>query len=281
MDTKRVRPVVWLLAGGVFAAAALASAQQAPRGWGYRSDQRLSAPYREGLPEQRGGFGFCRLLYTSVRREPGGLGWSTDYPGADENIMLRLGQLTTTHTSRWADGMPGYAVVRASDPALFECPFLFASDVGTARFDDVEIDRLRTFLLKGGMLWVDDYWGRAAWASWEAELQRLLPGSVIVELPPDHALFETFYRVERVPQIPSIQFWRRSGGATSERGEESATPTLNAVLDDDGRILVLMSHNTDIADGWERENEDEDFFYRFTAEGYGVGINVLIWAMTR
>jgi hypothetical protein len=271
-----------LVAGVLLGAAALGTAQQVPDGWRrYRSDLRLSAPYREGLPERRGGFTFCRLLYTSVRREAGGLGWSTDYPGADENIMTRLGQLTTTHTSRWSDGMPGHAVVRATDPALFECPFLFASDIGTARFDDVEVERLRTFLLKGGMLWVDDYWGRAAWTSWERELQRLLPGSTIVELPLQHPLFETFYRVTRVPQIPSIQFWRRSGGATSERGAESATPTLNAVFADDDRILVLMSHNTDIADGWERENEDEDFFYRFTAEGYGVGLNVMIWAMTR
>jgi hypothetical protein len=274
----------WLLAGLLGAgavAAAVAVAQQAPRGWNRGTDLRLSAPLREGLPERRGGFTFCRLLFSSVRREAGGLGWSTDYPGADNNFSIRLGQITTTNVSGWLDGQPGYAVVRATDPGLFECPFLFASDIGTAGFAAIEIERLREYLLKGGFLWVDDFWGERAWAHWTAEIQRILPGSTIEELSLEHPLFATFYRVPRVPQIPSMQFWRRSGGATSERGAESARPTLSAIFDDHGNIMVLMSHNTDIADGWERETDDEDFFYRFTAEGYGVGINVAVWAMTR
>jgi len=83
-----------------------------------------------------------------------------------------------------------------------------------------------------------------------------------------------------VPQIPSIQFWRRSGGATSERGAESAEPHLRAIRDEHGRILVLMSHNTDIADGWEREGEDDAFFFAFSGDAYALGINIAMWALT-
>jgi hypothetical protein len=86
--------------------------------------------------------------------------------------------------------------------------------------------------------------------------------------------------VERLPQIPAIQFWRQSGGFTSERGFDSAEPRARAVFDAHGRVMVLMTHNTDISDAWEREGENEEFFYRFSIDGYAVGINVVLYALT-
>ncbi|HSJ30579.1 MAG TPA: DUF4159 domain-containing protein [Longimicrobiales bacterium] len=232
------------------------------------------------MPEQRGGFTFCRLLYNSVRAEPAGHGWNTDYPASDHNFMLRLSQLTTTDVSRWNDGEPGYAVVRATDRTLFECPFLFASDIGTARLSDEETLLLRQYLMKGGLLWVDDFWGDLAWDFWAETIRRVLPFYEITDLPPDHPLFTTAFVVPAVPQIPSIQFWRRSGGATSERGAASAEPHLRAIRDENGRIMVLMTHNTDIADGWEREGEDDDYFFSFSGDAYALGINIALWALT-
>lgn len=273
----RLLPQLLILCGALLSVTTVGAAQ-VPRGWrggGWRPD-----PLREGLPDRRGGFTFCRLLYTSVRREPLGHGWNTDYPGSDHNFLLRLSQLTPTPVSRWADGEPGYAVVRATDATLFECPFLFASDVGTVGFSEVEAARLREYLQKGGFLWVDDFWGDRAWEQWVREIERVLPGHVIVDLTPPHPLFATLYRVDAIPQVPSIQFWRRSRGATSEQGRESADPHLRAIFDARGRLLVLMSHNTDVADGWEREGEDDDFFYAFSPDAYALGINVAIWAMT-
>ncbi|HEX6308410.1 MAG TPA: DUF4159 domain-containing protein [Longimicrobiales bacterium] len=257
----------------------LASAAVHAQRWGGRGGWRPN-PLREGLPERRGGFTFCRLLYTSVRAEAAGHGWNTDYPASDHNFMLRLSQLTTTDVSAWMDGEPGYAVVRPTDRTLFECPFLFASDVGTADFTNEEVVLLRQYLLKGGFLWADDFWGEYAWSNWSELIRRVLPFFPIVDLPPDHALFASAYTVRTVPQIPSIQFWRRSGGATSERGAESAEPHLRGIFDERGRLLVLMSHNTDIADGWEREGEDDEFFFSFSGPAYALGINVVLWAMT-
>lgn len=239
-----------------------------------------NAPIREGLPEKNGGFTFCRLLYTSVRSEEGGLGWSTDYPGSDINFMIRLAQFTTTHISLWNDGEPGHAVVRASDPALYKCPFLAMSDAGTVGFTDRDATRLRDYLLKGGFLWADDFWGDRAWTQFSTQVQRILPEYQIVDIKPDHPLFSTYYAVKRVPQVPSIQHWRQTGGQTSERGPESAVPHIRGIFDEHGRLLVLMTHNTDIADGWEREGEDDQFFYAFSPEAYAMGLNVAIWAMT-
>ena len=94
-------------------------------------------------------------------------------------------------------------------------------------------------------------------------------------------LFSTLYELNHMPQITSIQFWRRSGGTTtSERGEESKTPHLRAIRDGKGRIMVLMSFNTDIGDAWERETEDIEFFYKFAHDGYALGIDALLHVMS-
>jgi hypothetical protein len=245
---------------------------------------RLAAPPRTRLPEWNGGidrgFTFCRLAYIQVRREAQGTGWSTDYPNAEHNFMTRISQLTNVDISLRPNGEPGYTVVTPMDSALFQCPFLFASDVGTAAFDTEEVERMNAYLRKGGFLWVDDFWGDYAWENWTRELQKILPGAEVIDLPLDHKLFAALYHVQRIPQVPSIQFWRRNGGATSERGQESAVPHLRAALDDKGRIAVLMSHNTDIADGWEREGEDDEFFARFSPDTYALGINIAVWAMS-
>lgn len=229
-----------------------------------------------------GYFNFCRGMFYSDRREYGGQGWWTDYPAADVNFSIRLSELTKTRVSRTGDREPNHLVVRLTDDELFKCPFIEMEDVGTARFSDEEVLRLRQYLLKGGFLWVDDFWGDWAWSQWVEEIQRVLPKKdyPIRPIDTDHAVFRTFFQVPRLPQIPSIAHWRRTGGETSERGEESAVPQMYAISDAHDRIMVLMTHNTDISDAWEREGEDPRFFYLFSPNGYSVGINVLMYTMT-
>jgi hypothetical protein len=229
-----------------------------------------------------GYFNFCRIMYESVRREAGGMGWWTDYPSADVNLSIRLAELTKVRISRQPSGDPNHLVVRLTDEALFQCPFAIIEDAGTAAFSPEEVERLRQWLLKGGFLWVDDFWGERAWEAWRRELGRVLPPAEypIVPLTMDHPIFKTLFEVRRLPQIPSIQFWRASGGLTSERGAESAEPDVYGISDRRGRLMVLMTHDTDIADAWEREGEDPDFFYRFSVDGYAVAINALLYTMT-
>jgi len=239
-----------------------------------------ATPIREGLPEVPGGFTLCRLQYTVVRNLPSGAGWSTDYPRGEFNLTTRLGELTSTWGSRWLNGDPGIAVVRPTDPDLFRCPFLFASDPGSGRLAAADVAALGEYFQKGGLLWVDDFWGEAAWRFWTEEIRKVLPDLPIVDMPLDHPLMSIVYQVDRIPQIPNIQHWRRSGGGTSEFGAETETPHMRAIFDDDGRLLVLMTHNTDIADGWEREMDDDAYFQLFSPDAYAIGINVLMWSMT-
>jgi hypothetical protein len=229
-----------------------------------------------------GAFSFCRGMYTSTRREQRGQGWRTDYPDADINFSIRLSELTKTRVSRLANGEPNHLVVRLTDDALFQCPFLEMEDVGTISLSDAEVKRLREYLLKGGFIWVDDFWGDWTMDAWLAEIGRVLPPRNYPVHPVNfnHPIFRTMFEVKTVPQIPSIQFWRMTGGETSELGSDSAQPTMSGISDARGRLMVLMTHNTDISDAWEREGEDPRFFYSFSPDGYAVGINVVLYAMT-
>ena len=245
--------------------------------WGW---YRMPPRFPEGTADRR--FTFARVMYRSVTRESRGQGWTTDYPSADINFMVRLSELTTTRISEDRASEPGHVVVTLTDDRLFNYPFIFMSDVGTAGLDDDEVVRLRAYLVKGGFLWVDDFWGPQAWEHWADQIGRVLPPSTypVFDIPPTHPIFRGLHEVDHIPQIPGIQFWRMTGGATSERGMMSEEAHFRGIADQHGRLLVVMSHNTDIADGWEREGEDYEFFYRFSVKAYAFGINVALHAMT-
>ena len=228
-------------------------------------------------------FVVCRLVYQSVRAEPMGIGWQTDYPYAEINLTTRLAELTKTRVSRDGGGHPNHFVVRLTDDELFNCPLTVASDVGSLGFRPEEIERLRNYLLKGGFLWVDDFWGTLAWRQWSTEIAKVLPPAKypIVDVPIKDPMLRSLFEMAEVPQITNIQFWRGvRGQSTSERGSDSLEVHLRAIRDTHGRVMVLMTHNTDVADSWEREGEDSAFFYQFSPNGYALGINVLLYAMT-
>ena len=228
-------------------------------------------------------FVVCRAAYRSVRSEAAGIGWRTDYPYAEINLTTRLSELTKTRVSRDENGTPNFYVVRLTDPTLFNCPFLVASDVGTLGFTESEVQTLRSYLLKGGFLWVDDFWGTPAWLQWQSQIARVLPTHEypITDIPLDDPMLRTLFDVKAIPQITNIQFWRRSGGrSTSERGDDSPHADFRGIADDKGRIMVVMTHNTDFGDSWERESESREFFEKFSPKGYALGIDVLLYAVT-
>jgi hypothetical protein len=242
----------------------------------------IAGPRMATLDSFDGSFQVCRGMY---RRNPRGVGggWNTDYPSADLNLSIRFSELTKAPVSRDASGGPNHLVVRLTDRELFRCPFLLMSEVGAAYFDEEDAARLREYFLKGGFLWVDDFWGSYAWKVWEEQISKVLPSGQypIQDLPADHAMLRTLFDLpEGVPQVPSINFWLGTGGATSERGSDSSEVHARAIFDDRGRMMVFMTHNTDIADSWEREGEDPGYFYRFSVNGYALAVNVLLYAMT-
>jgi hypothetical protein len=265
----------------VLGALALSTAASAQFGqWG-RVMEGPGVPVQypeEGFDD--GAFSVCKLMYTSVYREALGMGWATDYPYAGINLMTRVSELTKTPISRNKLGEPNYWVVSATDDALFRCPYVMAADVGTLEFSPEEAARMRQYLLKGGFLWVDDFWGTPAWEQWSREIRKVLPEYRIVDIAADHQIRRMMFPLQKIPQVTAIQNWRGTGGSTAERGSDSPHANFRAIADDKGRVMVLMTHNTDIADSWEREGEDREFFLQFSPDGYALGLNAVLYSMT-
>ena len=246
------------------------------------SAQRFRRDYRMATAESfDGAFQFCRVAYRGNRAR--GSGWSTDYPNADLNLSTRLGELTKTPISiDKGTGGPNHVIVQLTDPLLFRCPFVMMAEVGTLFFNELDAANLRAYLMKGGFLWVDDFWGQSAWANWESEIRKVLPSGryPIIDLPLDHTIFHQVYTVSTIPQIPSINYWLGSGGDTSERGADSRPPHVRGITDERGRLMVLMTHNTDFGDSWEREGVSHEYFLAFSVAGYTFGTNALVYSMT-
>jgi hypothetical protein len=258
-----------------------------------------AVPARDDAPQRRGGnrgrlgnalpggmpwlydgnYVFCRLAFRQSMDGDGG-GWSVDYPKADLNFPFRLGQLTTTPISRDEAGEPNHVVVTALDPNLFQCPFVMMTEPGGAYFDETEAANLRAYLDKGGFLWVDDFWGDYAWAVWEREIRKVLPSGEfpIFDIPKDHAIFNMQYVTPSVPQIPSINHWFATG-TTYERFDAQVAHA-RAIANKRGHIVVVMTHNTDLGDAFEREGENREFFDRFATIGYTLGVNFYLYALT-
>jgi len=280
MQMARRRPILTgLVVALVTAGATLAWAQQiwvgGGRGWGRN-------PRWAQVDDFDGQFMYCRAFFTSRWREPSGSGWSTDYPGADYNFSVRLAELTKVPVKFDAYGNPVHVVVSMSDPLLYHCPMLFMTHFGELGLSGEEATQLRDYFEKGGFLWVDDAWGSSAWSNWVEQISRVLPPGEfpMFDVPPSHPIMRMLYTVEKVPQVPSINRWYTLGGDTSELGWDSAQVYFKGIQDRRGRLLVLMTHNTDISDTWEREGENPEYFDLFSPVGYAIGVNIALYAMT-
>lgn len=236
----------------------------------------LQTPINEGWPDAKpDGFTFCRIRYRNARRARKS-GWGDDYPNGDYNFLQRLQELTTIKASRWKNGYPGFAQFTALDPNIFRCPMLRMQNAANNEFSDLEADRLREYLLKGGFIWMDDNWDPDM-EYIRPNLARILPGVPIVDLPLEHPMFSSLYHLKRLPQIPSINAWLRTG----EDSEIGPVPVhYYGMFDERGHLIVLVSMNSDVSDSWEREGDNQEYFDRFSPFGYSLGVNVVTWILT-
>jgi hypothetical protein len=202
--------------------------------------------------------------------------WATDYPDSDLNFSYRLQQLTSMEVD------PNGLVLQLTDERLFDYPFIYIIEPGDLAFSEEEVKALRKYLLNGGFLMVDDFWGEDEWYNFYYEIKRVFPDREPTELPYEHEIFHCVFELKERPQIPSIghALGGRSYGVTWERGDAREVH-YKALYDDKGRIMAIICHNTDLGDGWEREGENEWYFHEFSEKSaYPLGINIVFYAMT-
>jgi len=230
----------------------------------------------EELPNDM--FTFARIQYDSWGRGWRGRGkWSVDYPESDLNMSFRLEQLTSLKVD------PEGIVLSLNEDKLFNYPFIYIIEPGELYFSDAEVKALRKYLLNGGFLMVDDFWGEAEWKNFERQFRRVFPTREIVELPIEHELFQCVFPLKQKPQVPNPRTAMQgaSRGITWERWD-AKTPHYRGVYDDEGRLMVVICHNTDLGDGWEEESRAGEWYFKEFSEpkAYPMGINIIFYSMT-
>lgn len=267
---------IFVLASMIAGTAVLA--QRGRRSFDISQDRRGVPSWEVHEGYQADLFTFVRVRYDSYGR---GGGWSTDYPDSDLNLSLRLQQLTTLKVN------PNPIVLGLTDESLFDYPFLYMIEPGGLHFTDLEVEALRKYLLNGGFLMVDDFWGDSEYENIRDQIARVFPDRAPQDLPLEHELFHCVYDLKEKPQTPSINWavqYKNTEVRTwepSRDGSDTSQVNYRAISDDAGRIMVLLCHNTDLGDGWEREGEDPYYFEEFAVKrAYPMGINIITYAMT-
>jgi hypothetical protein len=240
-------------------------------------------------------FTFARVIFqTDPSSGSGGygrgfgrrLGWWVDYPDADLNLSYRLQQLTSLRTD------PDARVLKLTDPALFDYPLVYMEHAGYMRLSDEEIAALKKYLAGGGAIFVNDFWSAQEWDGFAAQIARVLPDRQWQDLTTEHPVFQCVFDLRRPMhelRVPTMQFWNREFDATDPqspphrvfRGEGSEEMHVRALSDAKGRIMILVIHNSDVSDGWEREGENDAYFNNYSEKiAYPLGINIIFYLMT-
>ncbi len=154
---------------------------------------------------------------------------------------------------------------------------------GALVFPDEEVVALRRYLLNGGFLMVDDFWGDDEYENFHQQIKRVFPDrQEPTELPLDHEIFQCVYRLKEKPQVPSMHAYLGTGpDLRAPHAGDTSEVHYRGIFDDKGRMMVIICHNTDLGDGWEREGEDPEYFKEFSEKkSYPMGINIVTYAMT-
>jgi hypothetical protein len=219
-------------------------------------------PSREWIcPEFGGGNFFPRQ----------GSGWAIDYPGGDCKFMGGIARLSNIRVH------PNPNATAIMDEDLFRFPYLYAVSVGGMYLSDREAARLREHLLRGGFLHADDFWGLRQLSNFTAQMRKVFPDRPLQQLPMNHEVFHTFFDIDSVMQIPN-----RSngcyGGRTWEQPDD-ITPRIYGISDDNGRLMVAVTYNSDLGDAWEYMDL-ACYPEEYSGFAYRMGLNFMIYSMT-
>lgn len=289
-STRKNSRAVLLSAGALILALGLATALGQYRGWRGRRDYEIRNPER--LKEQEmmekainpdfkeDVFTFARLKFEadSGWRFGGGRLWDDDTPEADLNLIFRLYEVTSLKVR------PGLNFIDITTKDLANYPFVYLASAGRALFSQEEAAALRHYLLSGGFLMADDFWGDDQWDHFLEQMRGVLPGRKPVELSLDHRIFHTVFDFKKQPQIPSVGAYLRTGDSYDPGWpyeQKNHDPHYYALYDDKQRMIALLCHNNHYGDGWEHEGDDESYFDRFSEPmAYPMLINILVYTMT-
>lgn len=132
-------------------------------------------------------------------------------------------------------------VVAVGSPELFNYPFIHMTGHGNVIFSNSDAENLRTYLISGGFLHIDDNYGMDKFI--RPELKKVFPEAELTLLPANHPVYR--------------QKFAFSGGLPKIH-EHEGKQAQGYGLFYQGRMVVFYSYETDLGDGWEDPDVHRD-----------------------
>ena len=260
-----MRAVAVLL--GVFALVGLA--QFRGRVWERYEREMQDAVDDPPNARDKGEFALARLRYRSpLDRGRGYFRWGIDANKGDRLFIGLLHRLTRV------DVQPIETIIDVDEDEVFNHPWLIAISVGDWRLSAPQAERLRKYFDRGGFLFVDDFHNDSEWAIFMEGIHQIDPRAQAVELSDDDPAFHVVYDMKDRVRVPGANVVHGSG---IERG--GIEPHWRGIRDSHGRMMIAISFNQDVGDGWEFA-DDPDYPERFSSEAIKIGISYAMYAMT-
>lgn len=214
---------------------------------------------------------FARFMYRAVPSWRGRLNnWTIDYPRSDRHLSAAVRRLTRVQARSVEE-----PVAAEDGDDIYNWPWLYAVEVGHWDLTDLQAAKLRDFLLRGGFFMCDDFHGTIEWETFVASMKRVFPDRAIVDLPNSAEIFHTVYDLDDRYQVPGEQFVYTHRVAE----KDGFQARWRGIYDDKGRIVVAICHNMDLGDSWEHA-DNPLYPEQYSALGFRIGVNYLIYAMT-
>lgn len=222
-----------------------------------------------------------RLMYPSLDSgfygggdwRQGGTGWTDDYPRGDRTFIKALRRLS--RISVRAVEQP----VNLDDGDAQYFPLLISGLAFSWDLTDHQAAALRTYLLHGGFLFCDSFFGERNWEGFKEGLRKVFPDRPIIDLTDAHPIFHTVYDLPHMTSVQIPNMNSLMAGGPGYLGWDGAVPHWRGVEDDHGRLIVLIAYNNDVADAWQWA---DDARYPEDAANIALrlGVNIVVYAMT-
>ena len=124
---------------------------------------------------------------------------------------------------------------------IFQFPFLHMTGHGNVFFSDEDAENLRSYLVSGGFLHIDDNYGMKPYVT--KALEKVFPNEELKEIPTDHEIFSSAYDFPN--GLPKIH--EHNGKA----------PQAFGIFHED-RLVLLFTFESDLGDGWEDQEVHND-----------------------
>jgi hypothetical protein len=231
-----------------------------------RKSSQGDLSFASGEPE----FTFVRIVYTGLGPWGYYKSWYTDWPKADRQLILGIRRLTNIRVSEQGKTIP------LTDPEIFRYPFIYSVECGHWDLTDGEVAALREYLRRGGFLFCDDFWGSWEWQNFQRNIERVLPEGEIIDLPLGHPVFHTYYDINQLVQTPNVGNALYSDHTYEEDG---FIPHCRGIINDSGRLMVIINWNTDLGDAWEWADLP-GYPAKYSTYAYRMAINAIVYAMS-